>query len=163
MRFIRKILAGMLIAVVLLSCAACSGLDTLSDNLKGGVKQLGDDVAIGKSNAIITPYHSFEGKRTADNAAFLATYDATVIGFSGQDILVANTNLKEKECREITICYDFAPDSGTCQLIYISTDLEETVLAENEDGSVTVRLQPGANYIGIYGNDYSGSIQITIE
>ena len=59
--------------------------------------------------------------------------------------------------------YDFAPDSGTCQLIYISPDLEETVLAENEDGSVTVRLQPGANYIGIYGNDYSGSIQITIE
>ena len=71
MRFIRKILAGMLIAVVLLSCAACSGLDTLSDNLKGGVKQLGDDVAIGKSNAIITPYHSFEGKRTADNAAMI--------------------------------------------------------------------------------------------
>ena len=84
-------------------------------------------------------------------------------GFLHSKSHLCGVALKEKECREITICYDFAPDSGTCQLIYISPDLEETVLAENEDGSVTVRLQPGANYIGIYGNDYSGSIQITIE
>ena len=162
MRFIRKILAGMLIAVVLLSCAACSGLDTLSDNLKGGVKQLGDDVAIGKSNAIITPYHSFEGKRTADNAAFLATYDATVIGFSGQDILVADTDLKENECREIMIQYQFSSLNGDCQLIYISPDLEEQVLSESASGSVAVQLQAGANYIGITGTDYSGAIQITV-
>ena len=52
---------------------------------------------------------------------------------------------------------------GLVSLSIFPPDLEETVLAENEDGSVTVRLQPGANYIGIYGNDYSGSIQITIE
>ena len=160
---IGKFIGCCLIAASLLACTACSGLDKLSENLKDGAEQLSDDVVIGKSNALITPYQSFEGSRTADNEAFLATYDASVTGFNGQDILVANTNLKEKECREITICYDFAPDSGTCQLIYISPDLEETVLAENEDGSVTVRLQPGANYIGIYGNDYSGSIQITIE
>lgn len=86
MRSIKKVLTGILIIVVLLSCAACAGLDTLSDNLKGGVQQLGDDAAIGKSNALITPYQSFEGSRTSDNVAFTATYDAIVTGFNGQDI-----------------------------------------------------------------------------
>lgn len=163
MRRIGKILGCCLIAISLLACTACSGLDRLSDNLKDGVEQLSDDVVIGKSNALITPYQSFEGSRTSDNDAFQATYDASVIGFDGQDILVADTNLTENECREVTIQYNFDVQSGDCQLIYISPELKETVLAENENGSVTVQLQEGANYIGISGTDYSGSIQIAIE
>ena len=163
MRKIGKIFGCCLIAVTLLACTACSGLDRLSENLKDGAEQLGDDVVIGKSNALITPYQSFEGSRTSDSDAFQATYDASVMGFDGQDILVADTNLSENECREVTIQYSFDVQSGKCQLIYISPELEEEVLAESGNGSVTVQLQAGANYIGISGTDYSGSIQIAIE
>lgn len=163
MRSIRRIFVAILIALSVMSCTACSGLDTLSDNLKEGVEQLGNDVAIGKSNALITPYKSFDGSRTSDNTAFQATYDAAVTGFNGQDILVANSDLKEQDCRELVIDYNFISDSGSCKLIYISSDLEETVLAERGNGSVRVQLQDGANYIGISGTDYSGFIQITVE
>ena len=163
MRKSGKILGCCLIAVSLLACTACSGLDRLSENLKDGAEQLGDDVVIGKSNALITPYQSFEGSRTSDNDAFQATYDASVEGFDGQDILVADTDLKENECREITIQYSFDVQSGNCHLIYISPELEEKVLSESDSGSVTVQLQAGANYIGITGTDYSGTIQITVE
>ena len=76
---------------------------------------------------------------------------------------MADTNLPENECREVTIQYSFDVQSGNCPLIYISPELKETVLVENENGSVTVQLQEGANYIGISGTDYSGSIQIAIE
>ena len=163
MRKIGKIIGCCLIAVSLLACTACSGIDRLSENLKEGAEQLGDDVVIGKSNALITPYQSFEGSRTSDNDAFLATYDASVTGFNGQDILVADTGLKENECREIVIQYQLDSLDGNCQLIYISPDLEEQVLSESASGSVTVQLQAGANYIGITGTDYSGTIQITVE
>ena len=163
MHKIGKILGCCLIVVTLLSCTACSGLERLSDNLKDGAEQLGDDVVIGKSNALITPYQSFEGSRTSDNDTFQATYDASVTGFDGQDILVADTDLKENECREITIQYSFDVQSGNCQLIYISPELEEKVLSESDSGSVTVQLQAGANYIGITGTDYSGTIQIDVE
>ena len=117
----------------------------------------------GKSNALITPYQSFEGSRTSDNDAFQASYDASVTEFSGQDILVADTDLKENECREIMVQYQFDSLDGSCQLIYISPDLEEKVLSESASGSVAVQLQAGANYIGITGTDYSGAIQITVE
>lgn len=100
MHKIRKIFGCCLIAVTLLACTACSGLDRLNENLKDGVAQLSDDVVIGKSNALITPYQSFEGSRTSDSDAFQATYDASVTGFDGQDILVADTDLKENECRD---------------------------------------------------------------
>ena len=163
MRKIGKIFGCCLITLSLLSCTACSGLERLSDNLKDGAEQLSDDVVIGKSNALITPYQSFEGSRTSDNDAFQATYDASVVGFDGQDILVADTDLKENECREITIQYSFDVQSGNCQLIYISPDLEEQVLSESASGSVAVQLQAGANYIGIIGTDFSGTIQITVE
>lgn len=163
MRKIGKIFGCCLITLSLLSCTACSGLERLSDNLKDGAEQLGDDVVIGKSNALITPYQSFEGSRTSDSDAFQATYDASVEGFDGQDILVADTDLKENECREITIQYSFDVQSGNCQLIYISPELEEKVLSESDSGSITVQLQAGANYIGITGTDYSGTIQITVE
>lgn len=160
---IGKFIGCCLIAVSLLACTACSGLDRLSDSLKDGAEQLRDDVVIGKSNALTTPYQSFEGSRTSDNDAFQATYDASVTGFNGQDILVADTDLKENECREIVIQYQFGSLDGDCQLIYISPDLEEKVLSESASGSVTVQLQAGANYIGIIGIDYSGAIQITVQ
>ena len=121
MRKSGKILGCCLITVSLLACTACSGFDRLSDNLKDGAEQLSDDVVIGKSNALITPYQSFEGSRTSDNDAFQATYDASVTGFDGQDILVADTNLPENECREVTIQYSFDVQSGNCQLIYGNT------------------------------------------
>ena len=143
MHKIGKIFGCCLIAVTLLACTACSGLDRLSENLKDGATQLSDDVVIGKSNALITPYQSFEGSRTSDSDAFQATYDASVMGFDGQDILVADTDLKENECRE--------------------PELEEKVLSKSDSGSVTVQLQAGANYIGITGTDYSGTIQIDVE
>ena len=163
MHKIRKIFGCCLIAVTLLACTACSGLDRLNENLKDGVAQLSDDVVIGKSNALITPYQSFEGSRTSDSDAFQATYDASVTGFDGQDILVADTDLKENECREVKIQYSFDVQSGNCQLIYISPELEEKVLSKSGSGSVTVQLQAGANYIGINGTDYSGTIQIAVE
>ena len=163
MHKIRKIFGCCLIAVTLLACTACSGLDRLSENLKDGAEQLGDDVVIGKSNALITPYQYFEGSRTSDSDAFQATYDASVEGFNGQDILVADTDLKENERREISIQYSFDVQSGNCQLIYISPELEEKVLSESDSGSVTVQLQTGANYIGIVGTDYSGAIQVAIK
>lgn len=147
----------------LLTCTACSGFDRLSENLKDGAEQLGDDVVIGKSNALITPYQSFEGSRTSDSDAFQATYDASVVGFDGQDILVADTDLNENDCREVTVQYSFDGQSGNCQLIYISPDLGEKVLSDSSSGSVAIQLQAGANYIGITGTDYSGSIQITVE
>ena len=162
MRKIGGIIGCCLIAVSLLACTACSGLDRLSENLREGPEQLGDDVVIGKSYALIAPYLSFEGSRTSDKDAFLATYDASVTGFNGQDILVADTDLKENECREIVIRYQFDSLDGDCQLIYISPDLEEQVLSESASGSVAVQLQAGANYIGITGTDYSGAIQITV-
>ena len=163
MRKIGKIIGCCLIAVSLLACTACSGLDRLGENLKDGAEQLSNDVVIGKSNALIAPYQSFEGSRTSDNDAFLATYDASVTGFNGQDILVADTDLKENECREIVIRYQLDSLDGNCQLIYISPDLEEQVLSESASGSVAVQLQAGANYIGIIGTDFSGTIQITVE
>ena len=163
MHKIRKIFGCCLIAVTLLACTACSGLDRLNENLKDGVAQLSDDVVIGKSNALITPYQSFEGSRTSDSDAFQATYDASVTGFDGQDILVADTDLKENECREVKIQYSVDVQSGNCQLIYISPELEEKVLSESDSGSVTVQLQTGANYIGIVGTDYSGAILVAIK
>lgn len=124
---------------------------------------MSDDVVIGKSNALVTPYQSSEGSRTSDNDAFLSTYDASVTGFNGQHILVVDTDLKENECREIVIRYQFDSLDGECQLIYISPDLEEQVLSESARGNVTVQLQEGANYIGITGTYYSGTIQVTVE
>ena len=143
MHKIRKIFGCCLIAVTLLACTACSGLDRLNENLKDGVAQLSDDVVIGKSNALITPYQSFEGSRTSDSDAFQATYDASVTGFDGQDILVADTDLKENECREVKIQYSFDVQSGNCQLIYISPELEEKVLSESDSGSVLSNFKRG--------------------
>ena len=61
------------------------------------------------------------------------------------------------------INYSFDSISGTCQLVYINPKLEETILAENGKGGTTIQLTSGANYVGLYGANYEGAIQITVE
>ena len=163
MKFIKKGFVILLVVILLSFCTACAGMEGLADGLKDGVEQLDVNVTIGKSNALITPYQSFNGRRTSDNTAFQATYDAIVTGFDGQDILIGNTDLKVKDCHEIMINYSFDSISGTCQLVYINPKLEETILAENGKGGTTIQLTSGANYVGLYGANYEGAIQITVE
>lgn len=163
MRMIKMVFSVLLIIMVLALCTGCSGLDSLSADLKGGIVQLSNDIAIGQSTALITPYQSFEGIRTMDNTMFQATYQADVVAFEGQDILVGDAAIKEQNCRELMITYDFNITSGNCKLIYISPYLEESVLAEGGSGSISWKLHPGANYIGIVGDQCSGSIHVTVE
>ena len=54
MEFFKKGPAIFIAGIMLLSCTACSGLDKLADGLKSGVEQVGSNVAIGKSNALIS-------------------------------------------------------------------------------------------------------------
>ncbi len=59
MKILKKYLIDIIAVGIIFSCTACSGLDSFADNLKSGAEQLNNDVAIGKSNALITPYQSF--------------------------------------------------------------------------------------------------------
>lgn len=163
MKILKKCLIAIVTVGIMFSCTACSGLDSFADNLKSGAKQLNNDVAIGKSNALITPYQSFSGSRTSDNDGFTASFEGDVESFNGQDILVGNTNVKKNFCREITVNYEFDTEKGCCKLIYLNSDLEEKVLAESGKGEITLELQTGANYIGLIGEDYQGHIQITVQ
>lgn len=83
-------------------------MEHLADGLKGGAKAFDDNAAIGKSNALMMAYQTFDGK------SFQATYDVIVIGFDGRVLLIGNTNLKIKDCREVTIHYSFKHIFGTC-------------------------------------------------
>ena len=132
------------------------------DNKKKVLKGVNAEMEQGKLYAILGP--SGCGKTTL--LSLIGGLDSPGSGqicFDGQDILVADTDLNENDCREVTVQYSFDGQSGNCQLIYISPDLEEKVLSDSSSGSVAIQLQAGANYIGITGTDYSGSIQITVE
>lgn len=58
MKISKKYLFAIIAIGIIFSFTACSGLDSFTDNLKSGAEQLNNDVAIGKSNALITPYQS---------------------------------------------------------------------------------------------------------
>lgn len=120
MKFFKKGSAIFIAGIMLLFCTVCSGLDKLADGLKSGVEQVGNNVAIGKSNALIT--------------------------------LISL--LMENVPRIIRIFW---------QPMMLSLKLEKNVLTENGDGSITVQLKSGANYIRLYGTDYDGIIRSTIE
>ncbi len=163
MKVLKKYLIAIVAVEIGFSCTACSGLDSFADNLKSGVEQLGNNVTTGKSNALITPYQSFVGSHKSDNDNFTADFEGSVESFNGQDILVGNPDVEENSCREIIVNYEFDTEKGCCKLIYLDSDLEEKVLAESGKGETTLKLQTGANYIGLIGEDYQGHIQITVQ
>lgn len=151
----RKLMALCLMICCLFSMSACS-----KDEI---VEQYNDALqAVGDNN--LTSDKKLQGERDLGEDSYVGTYQADYDGFTGKEIIFGGTSLERDSGNEIIVSCDLSIDDGSIQLLFQSGDSDSEVLCESSGSySETIELPAASNYIIVQGENFTGSIKLTVE
>ncbi|WP_343208167.1 hypothetical protein [Anaerolentibacter hominis] len=143
-----------LILLILLLATGCS-----KDTVLDGYNQLLN--MVGK--IALTGSLSLEGEREYGSDRYTGTYQAEYQDFNGTETLFGGTGLSREEGNKLTITCKFTADEGKAVLFFSGKDDPEVLCGEYDDWTGTVTLSGGSEYIGICGENFTGSVDLTVE
>jgi len=107
---------------------------------------------------------SLQGTRKNGVDDYTGTYEANYEDFSKKEYLFGGTSIKREAGNDIAVVCTLKITSGTAKVFWISGDEDPTILIETDGTySDTITLPNGGNYIGIECNDFTGSVELSIN
>ena len=73
------------------------------------------------------------------------------------------TTLERDKGSELTVTYELTVDSGTARLYWLDKGEEKMIVDTSKNGTYSVTLDEGDNYLTLEGNDFCGSLQVVVE
>ena len=151
----RKIIPLFLIICCLISMTACSK-DEIVEQYNQALQAVGDNG--------LTNNNDLQGKRNLGADSYVGTYEADYENFSGEEILFGGTALERDDGNEIKISCNMDKTSGTLKLILQTGTNDPEVLCDTETSySETIELPSASNYIIVEAENFTGSLDLTIE
>lgn len=151
----RKIIPLFLIICCLISMTACSK-DEIVEQYNQALQAVGDNG--------LTNNNDLQGKRNLGADSYVGTYKADYENFSGEEILFGGTALERDDGNEIKISCNMDKTNGTLKLILQTGTNDPEVLCDTETSySETIELPSASNYIIVEAENFTGSLDLTIE
>lgn len=150
-------------AILPLALALClilslSGCSSLKDHWIAGWNQLLQSL----SKHALTGEKSLQGDKTAGQDSYTGSYTAEYAQFSGTEYLFGGTALERKGGNDLTVTYELQITSGAAKLCWSEKGEIHTIAAANGSGIYTVTLSAGDQYIVLQGEQFTGSLQVTV-
>lgn len=151
----RKIIPLFLIICCLISMTACSK-DEIVEQYNQALQAVGDNG--------LTNNNDLQGRRNLGADSYVGTYEADYENFSGEEVLFGGTALERDDGNEIKISCNMDKTSGTLKLILQTGTNDPEVLCDTETSySETIDLPSASNYIIVEAENFTGSLDLTIE
>ncbi len=156
-----KTIATALLAVCLVfSMAGCSTDDSnIKDNLIDGFNGLLQHF----SKYALTDEKDLQGDKTKGEDTYTGSYHAEYDDFSGTEYIFGGTGLERENGNDLTITYELTVDSGTVKFYWRDKDEEKIIADTSDTGTYSVTLDEGDNYLTLEGDNFCGSLQVTVE
>lgn len=168
---------------ILLCVSMLSGCNniyrTLSDETEKMFQKASNDVADKPKEAIlnalnvfnemggesaITDDMSLQGKRIIGSDSYVGGYSANYDNFSGTEITFGGTSVERKNGNTIEVSCSLAIDDGKAIIFLKSGDTDPVALLDNSDEYAgTIEVGNGSSYIGVWGDDFSGTVELNIK
>ena len=151
----KKAITFFLIACCLLPLAGCS-----KDQVLGRYNEVLQ--AVGE--ATLTGSGDLQGERSFGADHYVGSYAADYEAFSGEEVLFGGTALEREGGNEITVSCQIESTDGSIRLIY-QTGAEEPEILCDTAGMYTgtIQLPAASNYIIVEMENFTGSLDLTIE
>lgn len=151
----KKVISLFLIMCCLISMTACSK-DEIVKQYNQALQAVGDN---GLTNS-----NELQGKRNLGADSYVGTYEADYENFSGKETLFGGTALERDDGNKIKISCKIDTASGTLKLILQTGADDPEVLCDTENSySATLELPSASNYIIVEAENFTGSLDLTIE
>ena len=83
--------------------------------------------------------------------------------FNDKEYIFGGTALERDKGSELTVTYELTVDSGTARLYWLDKGEEKMIADTSKNGTYSVTLDEGDNYLTLEGNDFCGSLQVVVE
>ena len=154
-----KILTAALLSLCLaFAITGCSG-----DNVKDDVINGFNDILQYFSKYALTDEKDLQGDKTKGEDTYTGSYNAEYDDFSGTEYIFGGTGLERENGNDLTVTYELTVDSGTVRFYWRDKDEETTIADTSGTGTYSVTLAEGDNYLVLEGDNFCGSLQVTVE
>jgi len=158
MRWIKNGILLLLTAALLAMAAGCASMDVRGDAIRAF-----NDTLKAVTGWSLTREDYLQGTRTFGADSYVGDYSAEYNHFYGKETLFGGTALERKEGTTLTVSYTLRIDSGKAKLYWMDRGEERLLSSATAEKSAVLTLQAGSNYIIIEGDDWKGSLELTIE
>lgn len=154
-----RIAAVFLAVLMTCSLTACSSGDNWKDSVLNGF----NDMLQGFSQYALTNKNDLKGTKTKGEDTYTGSYSADYSDFSGTEYLFGGTCLERENGNDLTATYELKISSGSANLCWIEKEEEHIIANMTDSGTYSIVLSSGDNYIAVKGDQFSGSVKITLE
>lgn len=155
----KRILTVSLLSLCLLfTITGCSG-----NNVKDNVINDFNDMLQHFSKYALTDEKDLQGDKTKGEDTYTGSYVADYEDFNGKEYIFGGTALERDKGNDLTVTYELTVDSGTVRFYWRDKEEEKIIADTSDTGSYSVTLAEGDNYLALEGDNFCGSLQVTVE
>ena len=138
--------------------------DATDDSVKDAILDAYSSLMDTAGSWALTPDRSLQGERVRGEDGYTGTYEAGYEGFSGTELLFGGTALDREAGDTVELSCSLNIEEGEIAVFLCSGSEDPVILlSESGDYSSTIEVVGGSTYIGVWGEEVSGSVSIQIE
>ena len=154
----RILTVSLLSLCLILTITGCSG-DNVKDNVINGF----NDMLQHFSKYALTDENDLQGDKTKGDDTYTGSYVADYEDFNGEEYIFGGTVLERDKGSDLTVTYQLTVDSGTVRFYWRDKEEEKIIADASDTGTYSVTLEEGDNYLTLEGDDFCGSLRVTVE
>ena len=155
----KRILTVSLLSLCLVfTITGCSG-DNVKDNVINGF----NDMLQHFSKYALTDENDLQGDKTKGDDTYTGSNNAGYEDFTGTEYIFGDKGLERDKGSDLTVTYELTVDSGTVRFYWRDKEEEEIIADASDTGTYSVTLEEGDNYLTLEGDDFCGSLRVTVE
>lgn len=155
------------ISLFLVLCLTVSFVGCSSNHDKGSLK---DNLIDGWDRWIqsfskhaLTKEKDLQGEKEEGVDAYTGTYVATYDGFNGKEFIFGGTALNRENGNHLQVTYKLTIEDGSAELNWIAGSDEYSVANISSEDTKEYTISSGDNYIVLKGDNFSGSLELTVK
>lgn len=158
-----KVIISLILILCLTFCVAGCGSNHDKGSLKDNLINGWDSWMQCFSKHALTKEKDLQGEKDKGDDAYTGTYTATYDEFNGKEFIFGGTALERGNGNQLTVTYTITIDEGTAELYWIAGGDEYTIANDNSEDTKEYTISSGDNYIVLKGEDFSGTLTLTVE
>lgn len=115
------------------------------------------------SKYALTDENDLQGDKTKGDDTYTGSYNAEYEDFNGTEYIFGGTGLERDKGSDLTVTYELTVDSGTVRFYWRDKEEEQIIADASDTGTYSVTLEEGDNYLTLEGDDFCGSLRVTVE
>lgn len=158
-----KIVISLILVLCLTFCVAGCSSNHDKENLKDNLIDGWDNWIQSFSKYALTKDKELKGEKEKGVDAYTGTYTAAYDEFSGKEFIFGETALERENGNHLKTTYILTIEKGTAELYWIAGNDEYTIATGSGEDTKEYTISSGDNYIVLKGDNFSGSLKLTVE